>query len=92
MHVLHRPQIHRAIAVTLIAAALAIVLTLAIASRLSDQNLAPSSPSVAAAGVPASANGPRPETTPFMRSPFASLLITPVPEPWAHHAGLAPEQ
>jgi hypothetical protein len=49
VHVLHRPHLPRAIAVTAIAAGLAIILTLAIAGRLSD---------VASSTAPAWAPGP----------------------------------
>jgi hypothetical protein len=46
MHALHHPRVSRAIAVTLTAAALAIVLTLAITSSVRDLGSAPASAGV----------------------------------------------
>jgi hypothetical protein len=85
MHVLHRPYLHRAIAVTAIAAVLAIILTLAIAQGLNDLASAPrraTAPSPAT-GLQASAirSGARPSV--FTGSPFSSLLTAPVTAPWA---------
>ena len=85
MHVLHRPHLHRAIAVTLITALLSIVLTLAIASGLNDHGSVPgpataSGPAVA---VQVSLAPPGPSTSPFRRSPFSNLLTAPVTQPWA---------
>ena len=84
MHALHRPLLPRAIAITTIAALLAIVLTLAIASGLSDRESVAgpaTAPSVATATqVPAT--HARPSASPFTRSPFSSLLTVPVRPPW----------
>ncbi len=87
MHVLHRPHLPGAIAITLIAAVLAIVLTLALASGLSDHGFVAASPSRAAARPQVSAARPRPSTSPFTRSPFTSVLSAPVPAPWPHLTG-----
>jgi hypothetical protein len=85
MHVLQRPHLPRAITVTVIAAMLAIVLTLAMASTLRDNGLAPvSARSATAAGQPA-ATAQAPSTSPFTRSPFTNLLSAPVPRPWAQN-------
>jgi hypothetical protein len=85
MHVLHRPHLPRAITVTLIAAMLAILLTLTLAGAVSDLGSAPSkatSPTPTAA-VHASASWPGPSTSPFMRIPFSNLLTRPIPAPWS---------
>jgi hypothetical protein len=85
MHALHRPYLPAALATTVTAAVLAIVLTLLTANTLSDVGAAP--PSAAAPGPPAavqaSAARPGPSTSPFLRSPFTSLLTVPVSLPWA---------
>jgi hypothetical protein len=82
MHVLHRPHLPRAFTVTVIAAALAIVLTLAVAAGLNDQMPASSIASSPPAAVHASTTAPGPSTSPFTRSPFASLLGVPVTPRW----------
>jgi hypothetical protein len=84
MHVLQRPHLPRAITVTMIAAMLAIVLTLAMASTLRDHGLAPASArSATGAGEPATTAQLPPSASPFTRSPFTSLLSAPVRQPWA---------
>jgi hypothetical protein len=89
MHVLHRSHLGSAVAVTAIAALLAIVLTLAIASSLSDHAPPPAQPTasapVQATPVQATPIRPRPSKSPFTRSPFSSLLTTPVKQPWAQN-------
>ena len=82
MHVLRRFHLGSAVAVTAIAAVLAIVLTLAIASGLSDHAPAPAWPA-AATRAQATTTPPGLSETPFTRSPFSSLLTAPVKEPWA---------
>jgi hypothetical protein len=85
MHVLHRPYLSRAIVVTALAAVLAIILTLAIAAGLNDIAYAPTQSSatspVAATRTPATPSSA--SKSPFMRSPFSSLLTAPVTPPWA---------
>jgi hypothetical protein len=84
MHALHRPRLPRVIAVSLTAAVLAIVLTLAITSSVRDLGSAPASagPAGPSATVSLSASGARPAPSPFTRSPFSSLLSAPVASPW----------
>lgn len=86
MHVLHRFDLHRAIMATLIAAALAIVFTLAIASALNDHGPGASS-AQPYSPVPASATRPAPSASPFTKSPFSALATAPVTPPWAAHSG-----
>ncbi len=84
MHVLHRSHLGSPVVVTAIAAVLAVVLTLMIASGLSDHALAPARPTAPSppTGAQAPATRPRPDQSPFTRSPFGSLLTTPVKAPW----------
>lgn len=79
MHALHRPHVSRAVMVTVIAAALAIVLTLALAPRLNDlpSMPAPTSASDPTTPLPASTTSPR-----WNLSPFAPLLSAPARTPW----------
>ena len=85
MHVLQRPHLPRAITVTAIAAVLAIVLTLAMASTLRDRGLAPASAGSANFAGQTAVNAPSSGTSPFTRSPFTNLLSAPVPQPWAQN-------
>lgn len=88
MHVLHRPHLLR-IPVTLAAAALAIVLTLALANAVSDLGSAARAPAGASsptAALHASAVRPGASTSPFMRNPFSSLLIRPAAPPWSQES------
>ena len=84
MHVLHRPHFHRAIMVTVLAAVLAVVLTLAFASELSEhpsvsgQIGAPS----ATAAPAVSTSAARPATNPFITSPLSVPRIPRVAYPW----------
>jgi hypothetical protein len=89
MHVLHRHPLPRAIAVTVTAAMLAIALTLAIATDLSDHGsaLAPANASGPATAVHASTTHPGQSASPFTRSPFSNLLVAPVAQPWAQSSG-----
>jgi hypothetical protein len=84
MHVLHRPHLGGAVAVTAIAAVLAIIFTLAIASNLSGSGSGPAT-LAAPTGAQASATRPGPSDGLFTRSPFTSLLTAPVKEPWAQN-------
>jgi hypothetical protein len=85
MHVLDRSHHSRVVTVTLIAAVLTIVFMLAITSAVSDGGSAPapaSAPSPATA-LHASAVRSGPSTSPFLRSPFSSLLTDRVAPPWS---------
>lgn len=84
MHVLHRSRLGSAVAVTAISAVLAIVLTLALASGLSDQAFAPSQAAAPAppTGAQTAVGHAALRNSPFTRSPFTSLLTTPVQQPW----------
>lgn len=84
MHVLRRPH-PKAITVTLIAALLTIVLTLAFTSAVSDVGSAPgpAATSSPTAALPTSPARPGVSTSPFMRSPFSSLVAGPVQLPWS---------
>ena len=79
MYALHRPHVSRPLMVTLIAAVLTIVLSLALSPRLDD--LASTRPTGAAGSTaPLSA----PTATPrWNLSPFAPLLSAPARIPWA---------
>jgi hypothetical protein len=85
MHALHRPRVSRAIVVTIAAAVLAIVLTLAITSSVRDLGSAPASAGTPSAPGTVSVAAPsaRLATSPFTRSPFSSLLRAPIVSPWA---------
>ena len=89
MHALRRPHLSRAVALTALAAMIAIVLTLAFASTLSDLTSSPAgafSPSPAThPSLTASAAGGRTITPAWTLSPFSSLLSTPIADPWAQH-------
>lgn len=87
MHVLHRFDLRRAIMATVIAAVLAIVFTLAIASALNDHGSGTSSARTPYASVQASATGPAPSASPFTKSPLSPLATAPVTPPWAKHDG-----
>jgi hypothetical protein len=79
VHVLHRPHASRAITVTVIAAVLAIVLSLALAPRLNDLT------STSASGSPTATPPPVQSTSTgagWNLNPFTSLLRSPVRVPW----------
>lgn len=80
MHVLHRPDLPHAAAITAACAALAIVLTLLLVGTLNGfGSLSASfSPAAAPASVRATSTEPG-----WNLSPFTSLLRSPVPVPWS---------
>jgi hypothetical protein len=83
MHVLHRPHLPRLLSASIIAATLAIVISLALASSLSNITQPGSGTSIPAhhsATAPASSS--RTTVPPWASNPFASLLSRPVPPPW----------
>lgn len=82
MHVLHRPHLHlpQAVMVTVIAAVLAIAVTLMFASAVNDSHGSPSgasAPSPIAPAVRIPAVGPV-----WNHNPFAQIFRAPVVEPW----------
>ena len=78
MHVLHRPHLTHAAAITAACAALAVVLTLLLAGTLNDFGSTVGSPAAAPASVRATSTEPG-----WNVSPFTSLLRSPVPVPWS---------
>jgi hypothetical protein len=80
MHALHRPDVPRAMTATVIAAVVAIILTLALATRLND--LASTSAPTGAASPPTAAQA---SSTAYgwNVSPFAPLLSARAAVPWA---------
>jgi hypothetical protein len=80
VHVLHRPHLPHAAAITAVCAALALALTLLLASTLDD--LRSSSPSGSLAATPVSVHSTLTEPG-WNPSPFASLLRSPVPVSWS---------
>ncbi|HTP23043.1 MAG TPA: hypothetical protein VMJ65_25775 [Solirubrobacteraceae bacterium] len=80
MHVLHRPHVPRALTVTIIAAVVAIVLTLVLATRLNDLASKPAPTGVA--GPPEAAQASTTSHRWNVR-PFAPLLSGPAAVPWA---------
>jgi hypothetical protein len=85
MHVLHRPHhLHRALLEAVAAAALAIVLTLAIAGGLNDlgSTAAPASAPAPYTAAPAPTLGFR-TGDPFTHGSFRSPFIAPPPPSWA---------
>lgn len=80
MHALHRPHVPRAMMATVVAAVLAIVLTLALATRLNDLAFTPAPAGGAAAPSAVQASATSHE---WNASPFARLLSAPSAVPWA---------
>ncbi len=82
MHALHRPHVSRPLMVTVIAAVLTIVLTLALAPRLNDLASTPTPTGAAGPTTPV----PAPTTSPrWNLSPLAPLLSAPARIPWRRH-------
>jgi hypothetical protein len=83
MHVLHRPHLPRVISVSVVAAILAIAISLAFARSLDAVSQPSDNTSISArqpAPVPATTlqtSAPR-----WASNPFASLLSRPLPQPW----------
>ena len=80
MHVLHRPHLPHTAAITAACAALALALTLLLAGTLNDVGSVPASGSPAATPVSVRSTSTGPG---WNRSPFTSLLRSPVRVPWA---------
>ena len=80
MHALHRPDLRRAATVTVVAAVLAIVLTLAPTAGPNDVASTPAP--TGTAGTPSVVWAPT--TSPeWALTPFTPLLPAPVARPWA---------
>jgi hypothetical protein len=80
VHVLHRPHLNHAAAITAACAALAVVLTLLLAGTLSDFGSSSASGSPAAAPTSVRWTSTEPE---WNVNPFTSLLRSPVPVAWS---------
>jgi len=87
MHALHRPHLPTAVATTIGAAVLAIVLTLVTASNVGDIGSAPTSATAPRLPAAIQDSAARPSPSPLTRSPFTGLLLTvPVTPPWAQRS------
>ena len=83
MHVLHRPHLARPVSVSIAAAILTVVISLALASSLSDISQPGGSASVSAhRAVPPPTSALHTNAPRWVRDPFASLLTRPLPQPW----------
>jgi len=81
MHALHRPHLPSVITVTLVAAVMAVALTLAVAARLDDH--APTSVSSTSGPSAAQASAQdHASSSAVFTSPFSRLLTKPVIVPW----------
>ena len=79
MHVLHRPRVPHAAAITAAWAALALALALLLAGTLNDFGSISASGSPAAPPVSVRSTSTEPG---WNLTPFTSLLRSPVPVPW----------
>ena len=80
MHVLHRPHLPRMISVSVAAAILAIVISLALASSLSNIGQPPMGTSMSAhRAAPAPTGAVHAAAPGWASNPFASLLSRPLP-------------
>jgi hypothetical protein len=80
MHVLHRPHLPRMISVSIAAAILAIVISLALASSLSNISRLNNGTSMSAhRAAPALTGAPDAAAPGWASNPFASLLSRPLP-------------
>jgi hypothetical protein len=83
MHVLHRPHLPRLISVSIAAAILAIVISLALASGLSTISQTANGTSMPAHRTAPTITGALHSNPPgWASNPFASLLSRPLPQPW----------
>ena len=83
MHVLHRPHLLRLISVTVIAAILAIAISLAFARSLDAVSQPSDNTSISAQNpAPVLATTVRTSAPRWASNPFASLLSRPLPQPW----------
>jgi hypothetical protein len=79
VHVLHRPRLPHAAAITAACAVVALALTLLLAGTLNDLQSSSASGSPAAAPLSVRATSTEPG---WNRGPFTSLLRSPVRVPW----------
>lgn len=84
MYVLHRPHLPRVVMISAIAAVLAIVVTLFLASAVSDLRASPTGSSGSSSSAPAVHH--QTGAPAWNPKPFAPLLRTPVVAPWTEHA------
>ena len=83
MHVLHRPHLPRPISVSIVAAILAIVISLALASSLSNISQPGNGTSMSGHRTAPAPTSALHTTAPgWASNPFASLLSRPLPQPW----------
>jgi hypothetical protein len=83
MHVLHRPHLPRLISVSIAAAVLAIVTSLALASSLSSISQTANGTSMPAHRTAPAVTGALHTNAPgWASNPFANLLSRPLPQPW----------
>jgi len=83
MHVLHRPHLLRLISVNIVAAILAIVASLALASSLSNIRQPADGTSMSAhRAAPALTGTPRATVPETASNPFVSIFGPPLPPPW----------
>jgi hypothetical protein len=88
MHVLHRPHLPRLVSVTITAAILTIVVSLALASDLNSINQTRGSAGVfVRPSAPASPSALQTIAPRWVSDPFASLLSRPLPQPWSTPRG-----
>jgi hypothetical protein len=83
MHSLHHSHLPRLVSVTVAAAILAIVISLALVSSLSNISQPSASTSMPARSTAPALTSARPtNVSRWASNPFASLLIRPLPDPW----------
>ncbi len=83
MHVLHRPHLPRLVSVSIAAAILAVVISLALASSLSNISQPGANSSMSAhRTATAPTSGLHPNAPRWASNPFASLISRLLPQPW----------
>ena len=83
MHVLHRPHVPRLVSVSMIAAILAIVISLALASTVNNISQPANGTSMTPhRTAPAVTSALHTNTPRWATNPFSSLLSRPLPQPW----------
>ncbi len=82
MHVLHRPHLPRLISVSIAAAVLAIVISLAFAASITNITQPANNTSVSARAPVLASSVVHTITPRWATDPFASLISQPAPLPW----------
>jgi hypothetical protein len=82
MHVLHRPQLPRVITVSIVAATVAVVISVALLAGVKSIVEPGNSGTSVRAAAPAVASAARAGTPRWAASPFASLTGRPPAQPW----------